>query len=125
MDGIKKPDSLEQKEITDAIDNLQKGCDAVGTCSVHAPLSNAMVLNLRIGEQLIYKVNQLSKEKEDDSWLGSFDFRKGARKASGLVAIVIIVSFTIGATFCIMKWGPGLFKPFTSQPTKTLTEKVN
>ena len=113
-----KPDSLEQKEITDAIDRLQNGNKVEGTCPVHSDFSNAMILNLRIGEQLIYKVDQLSNHPDNDlCWLGGFKF--GKRQANGLVAIVLV----IGLTVCVLKWGPSLVKSFTTQLPKI--EKVN
>lgn len=115
-----KPASLEQKEITDAIDSLQNGKRADGTCPVHSDMSSALILQLRIGEQLLYKVDQLSAHNENDmAWLGGFKF--GKRQASGLVAVVVIICVTV----CVLKWGPNLVRTCVSQSPKPLVEKIN
>ena len=118
MTNGNKPASLEQKEITDAITALQKGkmkavSSSEAKCSVHNDLVDAhndlvdaAILHLRIGEQLLYDVGELTstvqKSGESGDWLGGFAF--GKRKAYGLVAVVI----AIGATVCVIKWGPSL-----------------
>lgn len=98
-----KPESLEQKEITDAITALQDSKKTTGICPAHGDLVNATILQLRIGEQLLYDVSQLSTRVQDQSdgasWLGGFKF--GKRQASGLVALVLVILFG----FALIKWG--------------------
>jgi hypothetical protein len=110
MGNGNKPASLEQKEITDAITALQDSKKAPGTCTAHVDIVDATILQLRIGEQLLYSVSELStrvQDKQDGAdWLGGFKF--GKRQATGLVAIV----FAIGTFVCVMKWGPSLVKAF-------------
>ena len=105
-----KPESLEQKEITDAITALQNSKTAQGTCGIHVDVVNASILQLRIGEALLYKVDSLCDKEEDSNllWLGSLKTKRG--QVTGLAAIALIV----GITVCVLKWGPPLVKVFSS-----------
>lgn len=53
------PPSLEEREITDAIDRLEKSAGIAG-CTGHAALASAQVLSLRIGELTIYRLGVLA-----------------------------------------------------------------
>lgn len=57
------PESLEVREITDAIGELKLSQKANGVCSEHRLLVNSQILQLRIGEQLLYKVDAISSSQ--------------------------------------------------------------
>lgn len=61
MPDIDKPKPLEQREIEDRIESLRSGVGHQGTCGKHSDLVEGQVLNLRIGEQLLYRMGMVER----------------------------------------------------------------
>ena len=90
-----KPESLEQKEITDAITALQESKKDDGTCQTHAKIADATILQLRISEQLLYEVKAGSAERVMEIPTPWGKPIKGTARDIVRIAIVILVGFAV------------------------------